>query len=260
MRIPLPFVASGVLAATAVAAWLLARGPGSAFMIPQPGGVAVPLEAAPMYPLPEAPMRAMPSLDASDALLRGALERVGGAQSLLRLLAAEGLVRRFVASVHHASRRALPARLYPAVSAAGSDVARDVRSILGTADFARYDPYVRALEAIDASALVAVYLRLYPLFQEAYRAHVGEGRHFNDALVAAIDHLVATPPPPGPLVVLRRGAVRVYEDPGLEALSGGRKLMLRMGLDNAARVRVVLQEMRSRLALQPAGESQPARR
>jgi hypothetical protein len=59
--------------------------------------------------------------------------------------------------------------------------------------------------------------------------------------------------------VLRRGAVRVYEDPALEALSGGRKLLLRMGPENAARVRALLQRVRERLALQPAGGAQPPR-
>jgi hypothetical protein len=253
MRLPLSIVASGMLLATAGAAWLLARGVGSALVIPQPGGMAAMLEVPALHPLPEAPPRAIPPLDASDALVRSSLERIGGGQALLRLLAPEGLVRRFVASVHHAARRQLPARLYPAVPAAGGGVAHGARKVLGTADFVRYEPYVRALESADAAALAALYVRLYPLFQEAYRTHAGEGRHFNDALVAAIDHLLAAPAAAAPMVVVRRGALEVFEDPALEALSGGRKLMLRMGPDNAARLRAVMGALRERLALQPPG-------
>ena len=150
-------------------------------------------------------MRALPPLDESDGAVRASLGRVDGMQPLLPLLAPRGLVRRLVATVHHASHRSLPAKLYPVAPAAGSAVAREDRSVLGPADFARHAPYVRALESVDAGALVAVYVRLYPLFQEAHRAHAGGAGHFNDALVAAIDHLLApqaTAPPP---VVLRRG-------------------------------------------------------
>jgi len=39
---------------------------------------------------------------------------------------------------------------------------------IGGDNAARYTPYVTAMDAIDSAKLVAIYVRLYPLFQQAY--------------------------------------------------------------------------------------------
>ena len=59
---------------------------------------------------------------------------------------------------------------------------------------------VRAVRRIGRHArAVALYARLYPLFQQAYEELGYPGRYFNDRLVEVIDDLLATPEPTGPV-------------------------------------------------------------
>ena len=66
-------------------------------------------------------------------------------------------------------------------------------------------------------------------------------------LPVVIDHLLATPVPSGPIVLVRPNVLYEFADPDLEALSSGQKLMLRMGPNNSATLKRLLEQLRSRL-------------
>ncbi len=95
---------------------------------------------------------------------------------------------------------------------------------------------------------MAVYARFYPLFQEAYGSLGYPDCYFNDRLVEVIDHLLGTPQPPGNEPLVKPEAVYLYADEALESLSAGRKVMLRIGPQNADLVRAKLTEMRAAVA------------
>ena len=98
---------------------------------------------------------------------------------------------------------------------------------------------------VDSSQLIDLYVRYYPLFQEAY-TELGYGdRYFNDRLVEVIDHLLAAPEPEGKVLLVKPESTYVFADPELEALSAGQKLLIRIGSDNAAVVMDKLIEIRS---------------
>ena len=120
-------------------------------------------------------------------------------------------------------------------------------------------PCVLFAESVDSAKAAALYLKLYPLFQQAYEELGYPGRYFNDRLVAVIDHLLQAPEPAGPLRVKLtevKGAVPSaqpwtryeFADPQLEALSAGQKLLVRMGLANERRLKVKLRELRGLVA------------
>jgi len=114
-------------------------------------------------------------------------------------------------------------------------------------NYARYVPYVRVFEAIDARALVQAYVGAYPLFQRAYEELGFPGKYFNDRLVEAIDDLLATPDPATPPEFMRPRVLSEFADPDLETRSAGQKMLLRMGRENAARVKAKLGEIRREL-------------
>jgi hypothetical protein len=97
---------------------------------------------------------------------------------------------------------------------------------------------------MDTGKLVALYVRLYPLFQQAYRDLGYPDRYFNDRLVEVIDHLLATPSVPGPIKLAQPHVLYEFADPALEARSAGQKILIRIGPDNAARVKAKLRELR----------------
>jgi len=115
------------------------------------------------------------------------------------------------------------------------------------ANFARYAPYVRMLEAVDSHALVQTYVRAYPLFQRAYEELGYPGKYFNDRLMEAIDDMLAAPETDEPIKLVQPRVLYRFADPGLETRSAGQKILLRMGKGNALRVKAKLREIRGEL-------------
>jgi hypothetical protein len=118
---------------------------------------------------------------------------------------------------------------------------------ISAANSARYVPYVRVLESLDTPALIKRYVESYPLFQRAYVELGFPNANFNDRLVAAIDDMLAAPEVSGPVKLVRPKVLYQFADPELESRSAGQKIMLRMGGENAARVKAKLREIRREL-------------
>ena len=90
----------------------------------------------------------------------------------------------------------------------------------------------------------------YPLFQQAYQELGYPGGYFNDRLVDAIDNALATPDVGGAVALTQPKVLYEYADPALQSLSAGQKALLRMGPDNAAKVKAKLRELRRIIAAQ----------
>lgn len=214
--------------------------------------VRYPIEAAidPAAEVPDAgPLPALPALDESDAAIGASLDALltGGARPDLLLL--QDVIRRIVVTVDNLPRERFARRLSPVKSVEGRLlVSGDGDDLVISADNReRYAPYVTLAEAVDIRYLAALYARFYPLFQQAYQELGYPQGYFNDRLVAVLDHLLATPEPAGPLRVVQPKVLYQFADPELERLSAGQKILVRMGPDNAARVKARLRELRRRV-------------
>jgi hypothetical protein len=122
--------------------------------------------------------------------------------------------------------------------------------VLGAANYARYAPWIELVDSLDAQATVALYKRLYPQFQAAYENLGNPDAYFNDRVVEVIDHLLSAPEAPATIALVRPNVFYEFADPKLEAQSSGRKLLLRMGPGNAARVKAKLRQIRGLIATQ----------
>jgi hypothetical protein len=100
------------------------------------------------------------------------------------------------------------------------------------------------MESTDSGKLVAAYVRLYPLFNKAYRDLGYPNGYFNDRLVEVIDHLLATPEMDGSIRLAQPRVMYEYADASLEGRSAGQKALVRMGAENASRVKAKLREIR----------------
>ncbi len=192
----------------------------------------------------------LPSLQESDATVLGALAGIGGGDALERIVQREDIVRRIVATVDNLPRKKVAQRLLPVKPAPGwlvTDAAGNSIAI-GAGNAARYAPYMRVVEAVDAKLLAALYLRFYPLFQQAYRDLGYPDGYFNDRLVEAIDDLLATPDLRSPAKLTQPKVFYEYADPDLEQRSAGQKIMLRIGANNAVLVKAKLRAFRKEVA------------
>ena len=161
-------------------------------------------------------------------------------------------MRRIVATVDNLPRESYATRLNPVKPIGGPFVAsgRDDTLAIAPANAARYAEFVKLAESVDAAQAVALYLRFYPLFQQAYRDLGYPDGYFNDRLVDVIDHLLAAPEVSGPDHARHAARALRIRERRLEERSAGQKAMLRMGPENAARLKAKLRELRAEIVKQ----------
>jgi len=215
---------------------------------------APPEEPAIKYPVAAAPAaEPLPTLDQSDGPLRSALLALASQTAIDRLVVTDGLVRKFVVTVDNLPNNKVAERLRPAWPVAGKFAVSGPEDAptLDPANYNRYKPVVDVIRAVDDDQLLALYVRYYPLFQDAY-ANLGHPpEYFNDRLIEVIDHLLATPEVKDPIALAQPNLLFEFADPNLEALSAGQKVLIRMGGANADVVKVKLRGLRAKLVQQP---------
>ena len=129
--------------------------------------------------------------------------------------------------------------------------------VISPGNSARYAAYVRIAQAVNAPKLVDAYVRFYPLFQRAYEELGYPKGYFNDRLIETLDDLLAAPDIKGPIKLTQPKVMYEFADPALEARSAGQKIMIRMGGENAARVKAKLREIRHEVTRRELKSNRP---
>jgi Protein of unknown function (DUF3014) len=255
----------GVAAAVVVVAagsWYYLHGrhapPPSEPVAAQPVPAEPSAQAAIQHPLPggqgdSASKAPLPALADSDSALRDALSQAVGASAVKDYLLPENIVRHLVVTVDNLPRQKVAVEKRPTGPVAGSFLAQgdELHATLDPQNYARYQPLVAVIGKLDMRQLVAVYVRFYPLFQQAYQDLGYPNGYFNDRLVQVIDSVLAAPQPTGPIDLVRPNVMYLFADPTLESRPAGQKLLIRMGPDNAAAIKAKLTELRAAITAAP---------
>jgi Protein of unknown function (DUF3014) len=220
---------------------------------PPPAVTAAAPQPAEAAPAPSAePAAPLPSLDNSDPMMRETVSGLITRKAFETMVYPTQLVRRIVATVDNLPRETAPRRVMPlepvpghfGVAAAGEGFT------LAASNAERYAPYVRVFQTLDPRALAKRYFDSYALFQRAYAELGFPNQRFHDRLLEAIDNLLEAPQLAAPVKLERPKVLYVFADPELESLSAGQKIMVRMGPENAAKVKAKLREIRRELTAQ----------
>lgn len=219
---------------------------------PEPSAAApatpkYPIEAAAVAPPPATPP--LPAVADSDAVMQDAMAALFNGVPLDRIFHLQEIVPRFVATIDNLPRQTVALSKMPVQPIGGSlATSQSGDQVLLRADNAeRYAPYLRLMEQADTHKLVQTYVRFYPLFQKAYQDLGYPHGYFNDRLVEVIDHLLVAPDVPAPVALSQPKVLYEFADPALEQLSGGQKMMIRMGPVNESRVKAKLRDIRHAL-------------
>jgi hypothetical protein len=211
--------------------------------------IAEPEQAAAHHPIETLPSAdPLPTLAESDASLQQSLSRIFSG-SLDKYLVPRDIVRHVVVTIDNLPRKKNSVQLWPvkplggALTTTGGD-----QLTLSDANYDRYEPLIKLAANSDTEQLVGLYKRFYPLFQQAYVDLGYPEGYFNNRLIEVIDHLLETPEVEGPVKLVQPGVFYEFADPSLESRSSGQKLLLRMGPDNAAAVKLKLRDVRRELA------------
>ena len=243
---------------------------------PLPTAATEPVAPAPAPAVPAAPAPAIQhpievpaataaeaprTLDQADTVIAQALGALLGGKPGASMVRRDDFVRRAVATIDNLGRAHAAPRLWPVNPMAGKFAAQREgdKDVIAPANSVRYGAFVAFVESLDSARAAALYKQHYPLFQAAYKELGYPNAYFNDRLVAVIDQLLATPEPAGPLAVRLtevKGEVAStqpwtryeFADPQLEALPAGSKMLLRMGPDNARKLKAKLRAFRSAVA------------
>jgi len=210
----------------------------------------------PVHPLPETSrvvpthrpnLVPLPPLDQSDDYFKLALGNLFGG-TIEEILAESGVIERIVASVDNLPRTHGAERIRPS-GRIGEPFAVDGQEdidefTISPVNYERYDVLVDLLAGADLEEAAEVYRRYYPLFQSAYVNLGYPDGYFNDRLVEVIDHLLETPEIDDPVSLVRPHVLYEFADPELESLSGGQKLLLRIGAEHRSRIKETLGDFR----------------
>jgi hypothetical protein len=206
----------------------------------------------PMAVEPETPVAPLPSLEESDDEVRQSVVDLVGQEPVETYLVPSSIVRKIVVTVDNLPRDKVAMRLRAVQDLPGRFVASGTEDspVLDGANFIRYRTFAAVVEAVETEQAIAAYRRLYPLFQEAYRELGYPDKAFHSRVIECIDDMLEAPEVRAGTRLVRPKVLYEYADPALESRSAGQKMLMRMGPDNAARVKAKLREIRTQLVEQ----------
>jgi len=191
----------------------------------------------------------LPALGESDAYVQALLAPLFGRSVLEEWLKDERIVERIVVTINSLDGDSIALRFWPVEHLEGLPAITREDEVMrwSAVNALRYKPVVDLLTEVEPERLASVYFRNYALFQQAYDRLGVEPRYFNDRLVDVIDHLLGAPTLEPGFRVTQPKVLYEFAEPALESESWGRKVLMRMGPDNAERVKDWLQRLRSEL-------------
>lgn len=215
---------------------------------PEPVPEVSPAASAPVEPIADI-VQPPEAIDGSDTIVRKALLELS--PTLAQWLVPEEQVRKWVLAVDKLAKGELVKRYRPLEYKMDKFKVKTYgdMSVLDDANYARYQPLIETLTALDPDVLAAYYQAWKPLLEQAY-SQQGESGTFEDRLLIAIDKLLAVEPLPEKGLLIRPHVFYVYQDEALEKESDIEKMCWRMGEENTRALQQVAQEFRQKIVAQ----------
>jgi len=213
---------------------------------PAPTEIELPVEEEVI----ESQIIQLPSLNNSDDFVFEGLRSFQNSVEIIRLLAREQLVRKFVVFVDNISRGDFPQTGLPygridqemPVSSLDNNL-----FVMDESAFNRFDQAVETFVAIDTDQALGFYRTLSPLFQQAYAEIGNRNVNFDDTLRSAINNVLRAPNIEGPFQLVKPSVMYLYADASIENLQEVQKQLIRLGPENSAILRTKLREFSSQL-------------
>ncbi len=237
----------------------LAKAPPIQAPTPEPEPKLLPAPDIPQKPEPnpiavtEEPPEPPATLETSDQELRKALSNNNSSVLLGSALSNEDLIERGASIVDSLSRGALPFKALP-VSPPGEKFSVstiDGEDYMNTQSYHRYDSYAQTISELDTQTLTNNFNRFRPLLEQAYAGLGYPGQDFDNALIRALDRVLATPQLREPIALKKKESVYLYADARIEQLTQMQKLLLRMGPDNIVLIQTQATSLRDALLNPP---------
>lgn len=215
-----------------------------------PSATAAGVEDAGEPPAPAPPL----TLENSDTAVREAFGQPAKPEGYAAaILDNDNLIQRGAAAIDLLRRGQTPGQLIRlprlqgefAVTRTGKDTA-----VIDPAGYRRYDMPVATLLAVDPAVAASVFHRFRGLLEAAYAELGYPAANLDNALIAALEQVLATPVPDDAMALKRHEAVWRYADETMEQRPALQKQLMRTGPDNLRRIKAWASALREQL-LQP---------
>lgn len=193
----------------------------------------------------------LPVLNESDDFLAERIQGLETGTRLLSLIVSDDMIRKFVVFVDNVADGNLPQLEYPVRRPSQAMAVRELDENLfemQTVSYQRYTPIVDGLAAVSPERVIPIYRMMKPLFQEAYRELGYGNRNFDDTVIRAIDTVLNASTAEGPFQLIKPKVMYIYADSDIERLNPVEKQLLRLGPQNAEKLKLALRQYRERLA------------
>lgn len=244
-------LAAVVLVIALIAVWYYLRREAD---IGSPDSVGVTQEVVPQTGAPPSTDADLPPLDESDTLVRQLVRALSAHPVTAAWLTTDQLIRNFTVSVANVAGGNTPAGHLHTIAPGRPFQIQRQRGItsIDPASYARFDGHAAAVDGLDPSGVAALYRRLKPRIEEAYRELAGPTADFDRTLQRAIVNVLETPIVEGPIEVRPATVGYDYADPSLQSLSRAQQQLLRMGPQNARRIQQKLRAIALELGMPEA--------
>lgn len=220
------------------------------------GSLDEQLRPAARGPLGGEPMPlALPSLEESDAVVRGLVGALSSHPRVAAWLTTRGLIRNFVVVVTNIANGTTPAVHLQRLRPSGSFQVIEIRGNLyiDPRGYDRYSSFAAAVASLDVKGTARLYTTLKPLIEEGSLELGTQDSSFDRTLERAIVRLLGTPILTDPVPVEPQGIGYVFWDADVEALTPAQKQFLRFGPRNVRLIQATLRNIAVALGI-PAHE------
>lgn len=214
----------------------------------------IPAETSEPLPVTREPVEEvveLPSLNASQPFVMEEITALEAGEQVSGYLTGDDLVRKFVVFADNVREGSLPQLDYPIRRLPQAMAVRELDENLyemQEVSYRRFTPLVDALAAINPQQGVALYETIKPLLADAYTEIGYRNSDFDEVIIGAIDEILQARTAEGPFQLIKPKVMYVYADAEIEAMSPVEKQLLRMGPENAEKLKATLRQYRDLLA------------
>jgi hypothetical protein len=203
---------------------------------------------------PVVPVATLPDLNDSDTTFLSAILRASTNERIASLLVNDEMIRKSVRAISNLSEGQVVKAYRPIATPDGTFLAEVIdiqnerkRFAMREENLSRYARHLQVLSWLSPESAASVYREYYPLLQQAYDELGLREPSFYRVTHNALDQILASPVIADDAVLESPSVMYVFEDKSFESQSGVKKLLWRLGPEQAQRVRTWAGKFKSEL-------------
>ncbi|AZG33930.1 DUF3014 domain-containing protein [Shewanella psychromarinicola] len=213
--------------------------------IEEPESIATTDDVVPTGESAAATIEPLPTLDESDDFVEAKTLAIANGMKIAPMILKKDIARQFVVFVDNLAQGNMVRKASPLK---GPDTKFTVSEItnkiyLNPDSYHRYDLYANFIEELSDKDLISTYNELKPLFAEAFTELGYSNIDFDTRMQQVFSMVADTPIIEDPIELSSISVNYKYVDPNLEALPNAQKLLIRMGPENARKIKAAVKKL-----------------